>query len=85
MLVRHAGDGAAAGMPGVWATRCVGALSTTLGRARLGRGDFTTEDTESTEKTEVEMEQDPFTGCIIGLLINFNVRRLADGIERFQL
>ena len=31
------------------------------------------------------MEQDPFTGCIIGLLINFNVRRLADGIERFQL
>ena len=72
-------------MSGVRATRYFCTLSTTLGRARLGRGDFTTENTESTEKTEVEMEQDPFTGCIIGLLINFNVQRLADGIERFQL
>jgi hypothetical protein len=43
------------------------------------------------------MEKDPFTGKVIGcdievhrvlgpgLLVNFNVQRLADGIDRFKL
>ena len=58
------------------------------------RGRLTTEDTESTEPA---LETDPFTGRVIGcaievhrglgpgLLINFSVQRLADGIERFKL
>ena len=97
MLVRHARDAAAAGVSGTWAIRCSCALSRKLESARLGVGELTTESTEHTEKTEVEMEQDPFTGRIIGcvievhrllgpgLLINFNVRRLVDGIDRFKL
>jgi hypothetical protein len=35
------------------------------------------------------MEKDPFTGKVIGCAIevrsNFNVQRLADGIDRFKL
>ena len=97
VLVRHARDAAAAGVSGTWAIRCSCALSRKLESARLGVGELTTESTEHTEKREELMEQDPFTrrviGCAIevhrvlrsGLLINFNVRRLADGIDRFKL
>ena len=48
-------------------------------------GDFTTENSESTEKMEAGMEQDPFAGRAIRLLIKLDVWRLADGIERFKL
>ena len=41
--------------------------------------DSTTEDPESTEES---LEEDPFSP---ELLINFNVQRLADGIERSKL
>ena len=66
-------------------TRCFCALSTKLTRAWLGMGDFTTENTESTEKMDAGMEQDPFAGRVIRLLIKLDVWRLADGIERFKL
>ena len=42
-------------------------------------GELTTENTESTEKTEVEMEQDPFTGRVIGCAIEVH-RLLGPGL-----
>jgi hypothetical protein len=40
---------------------------------------------QRTQRTQRKMKKDPFTGKVIGLLINFNVKRLKDGIQRFKI
>ena len=51
-------------------------------------GRLTTESTESTEidrKRSIQLTYMKLSGIGTGLLINFNVQRLADGIDRFRI